>query len=57
MATRTIREEIYDDSGLIEVKHYEVEETPITDQIKQKEDELLRVYQEIERLKTFTALS
>ena len=56
MATRTIREEIYDDSGLIEVKHYEIDEVPIADQIKSKEDELLRVYQEIERLKTFTTL-
>jgi hypothetical protein len=57
MATIQKREEIYDETGLIQVIYHEVEETPIAEQIKQKEDELLRVYQEIERLKTFTALN
>ena len=57
MAQIEKRLEIYDDNGLLSVETIMVEETPIAEQIKEKEDELLRVYQEIERLKTFTSLN
>jgi hypothetical protein len=43
--------EIYDNSGLIEVQTIMVEETPIEDLILSKEDELLRVYNELEALR------
>ena len=45
---------IYDDNGYKEtiIELVPKIEIPITDLIKQKEDELLRVYQEIERLKS-----
>ena len=43
--------EIYDQSGLIEVKTIMVEEEPIENIISQKEQELIRIYNEIEALK------
>lgn len=46
-----IRNEIYDDNGLVSVEFIEVEDTPQEDILKQKEDELLRIYQEIQQIK------
>lgn len=43
--------ETYDDNGLVEVKTIMVEEQPIVDLISQKEEELIRVYNELEALK------
>ena len=50
---------IYDENGYKEtiIELVPKIEIPIADKIKEKEDELLRVYQEIERLKTFTSLN
>jgi hypothetical protein len=50
MPTKIIRHEIYDDSGLIEVREYEVEDTTEQD-IADKEALLLQVYQELQELK------
>lgn len=46
-----LRNEIYDDNGLVRVEFIEVEETPIEIQIADKEAELLAIYEEIQRLK------
>jgi hypothetical protein len=46
-----IRNEIYDDNGLISVEYIEVEDIPQEDLLKQKEEELLRIYQEIQEIK------
>ena len=46
-----IRNEIYDENGLIEVQYIEVEETPTEDLITQKEKELLEIYEQIQNLK------
>jgi hypothetical protein len=43
--------EIYDQTGLIDVKMVMVEEEPIENLIAQKEEELIRIYNEIEALK------
>jgi hypothetical protein len=51
MAQIEKRIEIYDDNGLIEVETIMVEEESLEDQIKQKEDEMLRMYQQIQELK------
>ena len=45
------RIEIYDQTGLIDVKIEMVEEEPIENIISQKEQELIRIYNEIEALK------
>lgn len=46
----TIREEIYDENGLIKVIYHTVEKTE--EQIlAEKEAELLRIYEEIQQLK------
>lgn len=45
------RIEIYDQTGLIDVKVVMVEEEPIEDLIAQKEQELIKIYNEIELLK------
>ena len=50
MKTKIVRHEIYDDNGLIEVREYEVEDTTEQD-IKDKEEQLLQMYQELQRLK------
>ena len=50
MKTKIQRQEIYDDSGLIEVREYEVEDTTEQD-IKDKEQQLLEMYEELQRLK------
>jgi hypothetical protein len=46
-----IRQEIYDDNGLVEVKFIEVDDIPTEDLITQKEAELLAIYNEIQKLK------
>lgn len=49
-----IRNEIYDDNGLIKVEFIEVEDITSEDLIKQKEAELLAIYDEIKKLKNDT---
>lgn len=51
MAQVEKRIEIYDQTGLIEVKTIMVEEEPIENIISQKEEELVRIYNEIQALK------
>jgi hypothetical protein len=46
-----IREEIYDDNGLIEVRFIEVDEPTTEELIAQKEAELLAMYNELKALK------
>lgn len=46
-----IRNEIYDDNGLIKVEYMEVEDASLEDLIKQKETELLDIYKQIQNLK------
>ncbi len=47
-----IRNEIYDDNGLVEVQYIEVEDEKTPEElIAEKEAELLRVYNEIQQLK------
>lgn len=46
-----LRNEIYDDNGLVSVEFIEVEDVPQEDLLKQKEEELLKIYQEIQELK------
>lgn len=51
MAQVEKRIEIYDQTGLIDVQTVMVEEEPIENIISQKEQELIRIYNEIEALK------
>lgn len=46
-----IRNEIYDDNGLVSVEFIEAEDTTQEDLLKQKEEELLRIYKEIQEIK------
>lgn len=46
-----IREEIYDDNGLVEVVFHEVDEPTQEELIAQKEAELLAMYNELKQLK------
>jgi hypothetical protein len=46
-----LRNEIYDDNGLVRVEFIEVEEPTQEELIAQKEAELLAVFEEIKRLK------
>lgn len=46
-----IREEIYDDNGLIEVRFIETDEPTQEELIAQKEAELLAMYNELKALK------
>ena len=46
-----IREEIYDDNGLVEVKFIEVDEPTREELIAEKEAELLKIYAELNELK------
>lgn len=48
---KEIRNEIYDDKGLVKVEFINVEEIPVEDLINQKEAELLAIYDEIKKLK------
>ena len=49
-----IRNEIYDDKGLIKVEFIEVEDIIYDDLLKEKEEELLKIYQEIQQIKNQT---
>jgi hypothetical protein len=53
MSLREVRTEIYDENGFVEtiVEMVPKIEINIEDQIKVKEDELLRIYDEIQKLK------
>jgi hypothetical protein len=46
-----IRNEIYDDNGLVRVEYIEVDDVSTEDLLKQKEAELLRIYEEIQNIK------
>ena len=46
-----IRNEIYDDNGLVEVVFIEVDEPTIEELIAQKEAQLIAIYEEIQTLK------
>jgi hypothetical protein len=46
-----IRNEIYDDNGLVRVEFIEVDEPTAEELIAQKEAELLAVFEELKRLK------
>jgi hypothetical protein len=46
-----VRNEIYDENGLVRVEFIEIDEPTQEELIAQKEAELLAVYQELQRLK------
>ena len=46
-----VRNEIYDDNGLVRVEFIEVDEPNQEDLVAQKEAELLAVFEELKRLK------
>jgi hypothetical protein len=46
-----VREEIYDDNGLVEVKFIEVDEPTQEELIAEKEAKLLEIYAELNELK------
>ena len=46
-----VRNEIYDDNGLVRVEYIEVDEPTPEELIAQKEAELLAVFEELKRLK------
>jgi len=47
-----IRQEIYDDNGLIEVQYIEIEDEKTPEELlKEKEAELLKIYNEIQQIK------
>lgn len=46
-----IRNEIYDNNGLVSVEFIEVEDNTQDDLLKQKEEQLLRIYKEIQDIK------
>lgn len=46
-----VRQEIYDDNGLVEVKFIEVDEPTQEELIAEKEAELLKIYAELNALK------
>ena len=47
-----IRNEIYDDNGLIEVRYVEVEDTKTVEELLiEKEAELIRIYNEIQQIR------
>jgi hypothetical protein len=46
-----IRNEIYDDNGLVRVEYIELEDVSKEDIISEKEAELLRIYNEIQNIK------
>lgn len=46
-----VRNEIYDDNGLVRVEFIEVDEPSQEELIAQKETELIAIYQELQRLK------
>ena len=47
-----IRNEIYDDNGLVEVQFIEVEDVKTSEELlAEKESELLKIYNEIQQIK------
>lgn len=46
-----IREEIYDDNGLVEVREIEVPDVDVNQVISDKEAQLLAIYEELQALK------
>jgi helix-turn-helix protein len=46
-----VRNEIYDENGLIRIEHIEVNEPTQEELIAQKESELLEMYEELQKLK------
>lgn len=46
-----VREEVYDENGLVQVIYHEIEEPSQEDLIAEKEQQLLAVYQELQQLK------
>jgi hypothetical protein len=48
---KQIRNEIYDDNGLVRVEFIEIEDNLIEDILAEKEAELLRIYEEIQNIK------
>ena len=46
-----VRHEIYDENGLVKVEFIEVEEQLKDELIAEKEAELIRIYEEIKKLK------
>jgi len=46
-----VRNEIYDDNGLVRVEYIEVDEPSQEELVAQKEAELLAVFEELKRLK------
>jgi len=46
-----LRNEIYDDNGLVRVEYIEVDEPTQEELIAQKEAQLLEMYEELKRLK------
>jgi hypothetical protein len=51
MATELVRQEIYDDNGLVRVEFIEQEIPNVDELISEKEKELIRIYEEIQNLK------
>lgn len=51
MATKQITQEIYDDNGLVRTEIIEVEVPEVDQQLQSKEEELLRIYAELQALK------
>jgi hypothetical protein len=45
-----IRNEIYDENGLVRVEFIEIDEPPIEELIAQKQEQLLQIYAEIQNL-------
>ena len=46
-----IREEIYDENGLVEVIFHQLDEPNPEELIAQKEEQLLKLYEEIQQIK------
>lgn len=46
-----VRNEIYDENGLVRVEFIEVADIPVAVQIADKEAQLITIYEEIQRLK------
>lgn len=46
-----VREEVYDENGLVQVIYHEIEEPSQEDLIAEKEQQLLAIYQELQQLK------
>jgi len=49
-----VRHEIYDENGLVKVETIQVQQDTIQQMISDRENELLRIYEEIQQLKNET---